>query len=68
MEDATGPRFCRVRKRKGEFLCWGKEGLALGMEWDLASPVHHPRKYILMCRRCKSKWFVYAAHTAGPEG
>lgn len=63
LEDATGPRFCRVPKRKGEFLCWGKEGLALRMEWDVACPIHHARKNILVCRHCKSEWFVYMQRT-----
>lgn len=54
MEDATGPRFCGVLKRKGEFL---------SMEWDVACPIHHPRKNILMCRHCKSQWFVYMQST-----
>lgn len=49
------------RGRASSFAGDGRLGLS--MEWDVACPIHHPRKNILMCRHCKSQWFVYMQST-----
>lgn len=58
LEDATGPTL-QSSEEEGRVLLLEKEGLASPMDWDVACPIHRPRKQILICRHCRSEPFVY---------